>query len=134
MKNKALLFSRIGLILYLICVAVLCLARFDNIQEVASETLLGLPADKVVHFLMFFPFPILTYLSFRNLSRKVWHSLVFCLSVFAAGCFLGALSEVAQGLTDYRSSDPLDFRVDCISVAISSLLVLIIDLSRQFKK
>ena len=53
----------IGAILYL------CLTKPDNLPQ--TELLIfGLPADKVAHFTMFLPFPILIYLIFFDRSQN----------------------------------------------------------------
>ena len=54
---------RVAFYLYLIAIAVLCFGKFSDLPSV-SNTILGIPTDKVVHFVMFFPFPILAFLAY----------------------------------------------------------------------
>ncbi len=54
---------RIITTVYLLAVAYLCFASSSGLPSI-KEWHFFIPADKVVHFLMFFPFPILAYLSF----------------------------------------------------------------------
>jgi len=115
---------------YLAAVIFLCFGKFENLPQM-NPLFLGIPKDKVVHFLMFFPFPILVFLAFDRFTTKPWHSLLFCLGVFLLGCIVAAATEIGQSYTQYRSGDPNDFRADILAVAISSIIVLIIDLKKQ---
>jgi|GEM_PF-81803 len=125
---------RILLVLWAAAVAYLCFGHFDKIPNV-PRVLFGYPIDKVIHFAMFLPFPILSYFSFDTLSRKPFHALLFAVCLFLAGCVIAGLTEIGQmKLTSYRSGDFMDFKADAIALAISSLLVTIIDLGKQFAK
>lgn len=125
---KVLLF-----VLYIVALAYACFGHFDNMEQI-SWSLWGIPSDKLVHFCLFLPFPILSYMVTRERSSKPWHSLALALSIFILGCVLAAGSEIGQGLTGYRSCDPADFRADCLALAVSSLAVLAMDLGKQFRK
>lgn len=124
-------FAKILFAAYIITLGVLCFIRLDGMPEVSAD-IFGIPTDKVVHFIMFFPFPLLALASFGKITRKPWHSFAFTLVVFATGCIIAIGTEIGQGLTSYRSADPADFMADGIALAISSILVLIIDLRKQF--
>jgi len=129
--QKTRLFFRILFVLYIIALAYLCFGHFDSVPRV-KPYFLGYPIDKVVHFLMFFPFPLLLFAAFDRITTKPWHSLVFAVLVFLLGCLLAAGTEIGQGMTTYRSADPWDFRADALALAISSVIVLVIDLAKQF--
>ena len=58
MKRKILFIS--AFCIYLAAVFFLCLMKPDDLPQ-TELMLFGLPADKVAHFLMFFPFPVLGY-------------------------------------------------------------------------
>ena len=92
---------------------------------------LGIPKDKVVHFIMFFPLPFLMWLAFDKYTTKTWHSLLFIIGAFLTGCVIAAATEVGQYYTGYRSADSLDFFADALAMAICSLLVFILDISKQ---
>lgn len=59
-------------ILYLCAVAYCCFGRFKDLPQIGQDSLWGIPMDKVVHFIIFFPFPILCYAAFRPKSEKGW--------------------------------------------------------------
>lgn len=131
MNKKRIFF--ILFILYLAGLGFACFGHFESIPE-PQKLIFGLPIDKVVHFSMFLPFPLLTLAAFRSRTTKVWQSLLLTLAVFIVGCILAGATELIQGLTDYRSCDPLDFRADSIGLALGSLAAFCIDLRKGFKR
>ena len=83
-------------------------------------------------FCLFFPFPLLAWLAFVPETGRGRRRAFRILVVFAAGCLLAASTEVGQALlTTYRKGDVLDFRADLAALAVSTLLVLLFDLSKQ---
>ena len=134
MTRRQRLLARILFVLYLAAVAYLCFGRFDDMPDV-EKYIFGIPTDKAVHFLMFFPFPILAFLAFDRYTEKFWSTVLWTLGTFAAGALLAAGTEYGQArLTTWRSGDPLDLRADLIALGISSLLVFCIDLWKQHRK
>lgn len=128
-----LLAARILFVLYLASVLWLCFGQFDSVPDV-PRSLWGIPMDKIVHFLMFLPFPILAYYAFDRYSEKFWPSLLWSLVTLAAGIALAAGTEVGQArLTTYRSGDPLDFRADLLAMAAGTLTVILLNL-RKLRK
>ena len=131
-KDKRLL-QKLLLLLYLGALIYLCFGRFDNLPSV-SRTILGIPTDKLVHFAMFFPLSILIYWSFNWKTDKPWKSILLCLGLLLLGLCIGVLTELGQGLTNYRSRDNMDFLADMISVSISSFLVFILELIKHHRQ
>ena len=131
MTRRQLLASRILLILYLIAVFWLCFGQFDSMPDV-KRYFLGIPTDKIVHFLMFLPFPILAYLAFDRYSEKFWPAVGWTAVAFLAGILLAGGTEVGQAcLTSYRSGDPNDFRADLLALGVGTLFIFILDLRKQ---
>lgn len=130
MKNN--LIFKILLILYLATVAWLCFGHFDNVSDV-PKAFWGIPTDKIVHFLMFFPFPVLCFLAFDRFTTKWWHSLLFAGAVFFTGCLIAGGTELGQMQTGYRSGDIADFCADALALGLSSLLVFIVDIRKQHR-
>ena len=130
MTRRQLLFARILFAIYIIAVLVLCFGRFENTQEIPRE-FLGIPMDKIAHFLMFFPLPFLAFLAFDRYTERFWSSVLWTSVTFVAGCLFAAATEIGQALlTSYRSGDPTDFRADLIAIALGSLIIFFIDLSK----
>ena len=129
-QNLKLTF-RILFFLYLGAVLFLCFAKFESLPR-AEWTLLGIPSDKVVHFCMFFPFPILAFLAFDQYTHTVPASLGFTALTLAVGILLALATEWGQSyFTDWRKGDPKDFLSDLIALILSSALVLFLDIRKQ---
>ena len=131
MTRRQLTVARILLVLYLAALLWLCFGHFDSMPDV-KRCYWGIPTDKIVHFLMFLPFPLLAYFAFDRYTEKFWPSVLWTGVAFLAGILLATGTEVGQALlTTYRSGDPSDFRADLIALGVSSLLVFILDLRKQ---
>ena len=118
--------------LYIAAVAYLCFARPDDMPQL-PQLWLGLPADKVGHFLMFMPFPLLGYLTFEvkgmSVGRKLF--LIAILIVFGAGMALG--TEYVQARLEYRSSENSDLLADGIGLITGGIFTFIYILIRKGK-
>ncbi len=132
MKGKRLI-ARILFFLYLAAVLVLCFGQFKDAPSI-PWTLLGIPSDKLVHFCMFFPFPILAFLAFDKYTETPRSTFLFSGITFLVGVALAFGTEWGQAhLTTYRSGDPLDWVADVSALFISTLIVIIWDLLKQRK-
>ena len=123
MKRRLHIAVRIAFVLYLVAVAWLCFGKFDSLPHV-ERTLLGIPTDKVVHFLMFLPFPILSFLAFDGYPGKHGTAVLYTILAFFAGCAFAAATECIQARLSYRTGDGVDFQADFLALAAGSLLVL----------
>lgn len=124
------LFFKFLLLVYCAAVAYLCFGRFDDLPQV-TRYIFGIPTDKLVHFCMFLPFPVLVFLAIDRFTTKPWHSLLMMCGTFILGCISAAGTEIGQSFLAYRTCDPKDFMSDMIALAISSLTVFIIDILKQ---
>lgn len=129
MKSRVFL-SRILMLLYLVAIAFLCFVSGDSLPSIRSS-FLGLPTDKVAHFIMFLPFPILAFLSTNWKITKVWKNALLVFLILLLGCSIAALTEYIQGFTMTRTADVKDFYADILSLGISSVFVFLVTL---FKK
>ena len=132
MTRRQLVISRILFAMYLIAVAVLCFAKFPSTDDVPNE-LWGIPTDKIVHFLMFLPFPALAYLAFDRYNGNRWPATLWVVVAFLGGCTFAAATEWGQSRLSYRSGDPADFMADFLALAACSVYILIIILVKHKK-
>lgn len=128
--DQGSIFFKALLLVYIAAVAYLCFGHFESLPQV-SRYIFGIPTDKIVHFLMFMPFPVLVFLAVDRFTTKPWHSVLMMCGIFLLGCMLAGATEYGQSLLSYRSCDPKDFRADAIALSISSLFVFIIDILKQ---
>lgn len=131
-RTRSVLFT-IAMCLYIGAVAYLCFANFHKLPDV-PKTLLGIPMDKIVHFCMFFPFPVLAYLAYDKLTDTPLRALAALVSICAVGCIFAGVTEIIQGSLPYRTQDIKDYGADCLAIGIASLLTFIIDLSKMRKE
>ncbi len=127
------LITRILFFLYLAAVIFLCFGRFENTPDM-PWSFLGIPSDKLVHFCMFFPFPILAFLAFDKYTETPRVTFLYSGLTWVLGILLALGTEWGQAhLTTWRSGDPMDLLADGLSITISTLIVIIWDLSKQKK-
>ncbi len=131
-RTRALVF-RLLMILYVAAVAWLCFANFHRLPDV-PRTFFGIPTDKVVHFCMFFPFPILAFLAYDPYTRTPWQALAALVSICAVGGIFAGCTEFIQEQLTYRSKDIHDFGADCLAIGIAGVLVFLIDVLKMRKK
>ena len=133
MKRLKIIF-RVVFGVYVAAVLLLCFGHFDSTPSVPMD-FLGIPTDKIVHFCMFFPFPILAFLAFDQFTETVPQTLLFSGCTLLVGFLLALGTEWGQAhLTSYRSGDPMDFLADSIALVSSTLIVIWWDIRKQRKK
>ena len=130
--KRSIIFS-IAMALYLGAVGYLCFANFHNLDDL-PKYFLGIPVDKIVHFSMFFPFPILAYLAYDRLTDTPLKAFGALISICAIGCVFAGVTEIIQGSLSYRSQDPRDFGADCLAICLAAALTFIIDISKMRKR
>ena len=119
--------------LYVAGVLFLCFGHFDSTPSVPLD-FFGIPTDKIVHFTMFFPFPILAFLAFDRFTDSVKSTLLFTGATFIVGLILAFGTEWGQAhFTEYRSGDPMDLLADTMALFLSSVLVIVVDIVKQRK-
>ena len=121
MLRKAL-FWRILLVIYLAAVAYICFASQGDLPSF-DEWPFKIPADKVVHFLMFLPWPILACLSVLPFDAgRTRKAVIVMMLMTLAGCAIAGVTEWIQGLLPYRSKDIFDCIADCLGLLTGALL------------
>ena len=131
MKTSLKRIFQLGFIVYLLAVLYLCFGKFENTPDI-PWSFLGIPSDKLVHFCMFFPFPILAFLAFDRFTDTPKSTFLFSGITWVLGLLLAVATEWGQAhLTDYRSGDPWDLLADALAITLSTILVIFWDLSKQ---
>lgn len=115
---------------YIAAVIFLCFMKGDGLPEV-QFTLFGIPTDKLAHFCMFAPYPVLAFLTFRPevMSKGRCVLLLLVLAVSGAGLAYG--TEQLQGLTDYRSYEIADFYADLTGLGCGFIATMILILVQR---
>ena len=108
--------------IYLAAVGVLCFIRPSSLPEMEIKTFLGLPIDKVLHFLMFLPYPVLSGLVFINREQKIPGITAIMLILAITGIGVAYGTEMIQAQTEYRSYEIADFYADMTGIAAGVIL------------
>ena len=133
MSRKLTVFFRILFFVYVATVLALCFFPFNDVSQF-PRYIWGIPIDKVVHFCMFFPFPILAYLAMDQYTSTVRQTVLLVGVTFIIGLVIAVGTEWGQAsLTDWRSGDPLDFLADSIALLLGSILAACWDIRKQKK-
>ncbi len=122
MSRKTRTLFRILLAVYIGAILFLCFGKFPAGPEV-DLTLWGIPTDKLVHFSMFFPFPILTYLSLGR-HPETRRRILTIVQIFLIGILLAVATEWVQYYIPYRSGEWTDLFADSLGLLTSSLILL----------
>lgn len=118
---------------YLILLFICCFWDFRGSIDL-NTGIFGPHTDKVVHFLLFLPFPVTAYFAFPGLRDTKLRLARFCLLAFLAGTAIGTLIEKIQGWTGYRSCDIIDVAADCCGLVCAIGIVLLIDTVRRYRE
>lgn len=110
--------------LYIAAIIFLCFMKTDSVPDV-QFTLFGIPADKLAHFFMFAPYPVLAFQAFHPKDASVWREAVLLTVLVILGIGLAYGTEQIQGITDYRSYEIADFYADSTGIAAGTAMVLI---------
>lgn len=122
MKRK--LTYALAFCIYIAAILFLCLMKPDDLPQ--TELLIfGIPADKIAHFTMFLPFPVLIHLMFLDSSRSRWLDLLILAAAIALGIGAAFGTEYLQALTQYRSSDINDAYADMRGLATGAFMTLL---------
>lgn len=116
---------RLLALLYLGAVAYLCFGHLSP-DESLPRAIFGIPSDKIAHFAMFFPFPIIAIYAFHNSKGRPGRFFVFLAISYFLGMLLAMGTELIQGTTDYRSSDILDLVADSLGLMTGCVAVTVI--------
>lgn len=122
--NKTKLIWAAITVLYFAVMGFLCFYNFPESDE-APAKILGIPMDKIVHFLMFLPFPVVTIKTLHRSNGKAGRFFLFAFLMYSAGLIAAAGIEVLQSMTGYRTGDVMDFVADSAGLSLSTLFVVI---------
>ena len=120
--------------IYMAAVALLCFMNPSQLPEMEVKTFLGLPIDKVFHFLMFLPYPILSSLSFITRGTGTSKNMTILIVLIILGIGISYGTEVIQAHTGYRSYDLGDFYADMTGIAAGTIFTVVYIAYTKLKK
>ena len=110
--------------LYLAAVIFLCLAKPEELPQMPLM-FLGLPADKVGHFLMFLPFPFLGYIIFEGEGTRWKRTSMLLATLCAFGAGMALAIEQIQAVLGYRAAETEDLLADILGLGAGLMLTII---------
>lgn len=120
MKLKKRHISLLVFCAYMAAVAYVCFARPESIPELKPD-LFGIPIDKVLHFILFLPYPVLAYIAFRTDNKGMRTHLTTLVTILIIGICLAMGTEKIQGMSEYRSFEIEDFYADVTGMVLSTV-------------
>ena len=112
--------------IYILGLCFCCFWNFRGSIDLGTEWW-GIPKDKIVHFFLFFPFPIVFYLAFPKLRNSPRRYLKFSILALATGVATGLAIEIIQGWSGYRSCDMTDLLADFCGLAAAVLILQVFE-------
>lgn len=120
--------------IYLAAVGLLCFIRPSSLPEMDMNTILGIPTDKVLHFLMFLPYPVLAGLIFISRDCSMACGIFIIAVIAATGTGMAYGTELIQAHTGYRSYEIADFHADVAGMAAGCIMSMIYLTYTRLKK
>ncbi|MCQ2050651.1 MAG: VanZ family protein [Bacteroidaceae bacterium] len=128
-KLKGRIIAFVILLSYVALVCYMCLANFND-TDMASwlpKELFGIKIDKCIHFCLFFPVPILFFITFHG--KRVVHSAIFALVCCISA---GTAIEYSQKLTAYRTFDVYDLYANYLAIVCGTFIISVVFAIRKF--
>lgn len=132
MRNYLRYVAILLFLVYLSLVGFLCFANPEGYPSV-DFSFYGIPGDKLVHFLLFTPYPILAYLILDVTGKSFLLEFASIVGIFITGAIIAFGTEKIQGMTEYRSFEKMDLLADIAGLMVSSFLVFVYILIHRIK-
>lgn len=115
--------------IYLIFISVLCFLKPSSLPHMPSSWM-NLPIDKIGHFLMFLPFPVLAIEAWHPEGSTKKRLGILCM-IAAAGIVIAYGTELIQNLLEYRSYETADLMADLGGIVAGAIMTAIQILIRK---
>ena len=115
--------------LYLATVAYLCFLKPGSIP-VLRQFIFGIPTDKIIHFMMFLPYPFLAYTSFRPDRKGICAHLIVLAAILIVGAAMSMGVERLQ-IAAGRNYDIKDFYANIAGMAAGAAITTVFIFARH---
>lgn len=120
--------------IYLAAVAVACFTKPSNLPDLGAGTFMNIPMDKILHFILFLPFPVLASMSLIDPQKDRTANLVILLVISVTGIGIAYATEAIQSQIGYRAYDMKDLYADSLGIATGALATAMIITCLRLKK
>ena len=112
--------------IYIVVVLFASLYSFKNTSVDLSVFILGIRADRLVHFIMFFPFPFSAWLAFGTTIKKLTNRWSMPALLFS-GAIISSITEFLQTLNTNRYFDYVDLIANYSAIVVGTIMVALIE-------
>ena len=117
-----------AIILLIIYIIVSLYFLFTTVSLDVKDGLWSIPTDKIFHFLMFMPYPVIFWMIIKYGKKNYKKSFGVYFSAFTISLILGSLTEIAQKYLSYsRNGDIKDLLADALGIIFALLLLWIFE-------
>lgn len=115
---------RLLYLIYILMVLFFCFYKFSSPSVDLGKYLFGIRLDRYAHFIMFFPYPFISWLTCRHaVTNQFFKRYALALTV-VSGLAFAALTEISQDMFfNSRQGDILDFAADTVAIVAASVIV-----------
>lgn len=113
-------------VLYIFLLFFFSFYSFKSTPVDLSKYILGIRADRIAHFVMFFPFPFSAWFAFGGQIKKITSKFAYS-ALFITGIVVVSFTEALQAIIPGRDSDWLDLVANYSSILMGTLLVILVD-------
>ncbi len=124
MKGRITTIYIIVFCIYLAAVGFICFMKPSSIPELGMDTFLGIPVDKILHFLMFLPYPVLAGQIFIRRDTGIASCIIIMATLAITGIGTAYGTELIQAQTGYRSYEIGDFHADMAGIAAGCMITI----------
>ncbi|PKP00483.1 MAG: hypothetical protein CVU13_02990 [Bacteroidetes bacterium HGW-Bacteroidetes-8] len=112
--------------IYIFIVLFASLYSFKNTSLNLSGFILGIRVDRLIHFIMFLPFPFFAWLAFGATIKR--HTDRLYISVLLlSGLLISTITETLQTLNPNRDFDYIDLIANYSAIVMGTILVSLIE-------
>ena len=111
-------------IIYIAMVLFFCFYKFSSTGIDLGKYFLGIRLDRYAHFIMFFPYPFITWLTCRYSARWEFMRRHAILLTLVSGLIFAGMTEVFQDwFFASRQGDVLDYAAASLSIITGTVTV-----------
>lgn len=124
MIKGAKILIKILFIIYIGMVLFFCFYKFSSTGVDLSKYFLGIRLDRYAHFIMFFPYPFISWLYCRYTSSwRIINRYAIIITLISGLAFAGLTELFQNWFFQSRQGDVLDFAADSTSIIIGTAIV-----------
>lgn len=124
MNKGAKILINILFFLYISLVLFFCFYKFSSTGIDLGKHFLGIRLDRYAHFLMFLPYPFITWLTCRYTCRSMLVRKYAVMLTLISGLIFAGITELCQDwFFSSRQGDVLDYAADSISIITGTAIV-----------